>query len=117
MMTISRAQMLAMSNAVKRQFDRNLALHLLRSRPSVMISEFNDAVTFVRCCIERALGYDIVSEAGLERYVTASWILGTYADDYDEVIFHILSNRQLAPFYRAMESLRLAQELAGRHHV
>ena len=115
-MIIARSQMLSLSESAKREFDKTLALSLMRARPSETFPGFEAAVTFVRACIERGLGFGITSEAGLEQYVTASWILGGCADDRDEGIRRVLSNRELASFYRANESRIRAEQLARRPH-
>jgi hypothetical protein len=113
-MIISAEQLAIVSESVKREFDKDLTLRLLRAHPRGAPTPYEDALRFVQESIAGALTLGIRAEQALERFVTASWLVGVPVDRYDPGLRSLLEDRSLAPSYRAIEALRRV-EAWGEH--
>jgi len=114
MMKISKAQMKAFSEAAKRRFEKRLVLLLLETRPQVCLRNYDEGLKFVYGEIQRALSYGISSEEALEKYVTASWVLGTPIDQSSKEVSRLLMEHTFAPYYRALRALEYAEMRCGK---
>lgn len=112
-MIIQRSQISAFSEQIKRDFEEQLTRRLLGSRRQDRFASFDDALSFVRGEIQSALGYGITSEEALEKYVAASWRIGKPIDQYSERLRDLLSDRDVAEYYRALSALMDVEGSSG----
>ncbi|WP_437994729.1 hypothetical protein WMF26_24980 [Sorangium sp. So ce185] len=109
-MLIRKSQILTFAEEIKRSFEESLTHRLLRSRRQHRFTRLDDALPFVQGEIQRALLHGITSEEALEKYVTASWLVGAPIDQHSERLRRLLGDRDLAQYYRAVSALEYAEQ-------